>query len=167
MGNKNGKANQKRFWNLNMPTGDWKKKWPGIAKERQTLIGKMKQLIPHCEISRLPIKLAAHEWWLPYNAKMKEPAVRLALLHPANIVILNNDFHINAEPNRTACLKAIYRRPIVIWSELGFVGPNHAIANFVLQLERLYADKVLKTRMPVPDDAFIRLVIAKFNEARK
>ena len=121
---------------------------PKLWEERSRLIERLKQLIPFCEITGAVFNLAAHEYLSEYSKKNKPEANRLFLLHPGNILIINNSVHINKKPSVEACVTAVCHRRLDACRVLGFGNGKLMVTDFCQKVIKLKQDGFLKELPP-------------------
>lgn len=115
---------------------------PALWQKRTKFIEDLKQLIGFCEISGNRLHLAAHEFLAEYGKKQSQEANELFLLHPGNILIINNALHINKKPSVEACVLAVYRRRVDVCQALGFPNGKAMLTDFCKQVVRLHQEKI-------------------------
>lgn len=121
---------------------------PALWEERTKLVERLKQVIPVCEITGALFNLAAHEYLAEYSKKNKPEANRLFMLHPGNILIINNNIHINKKPSVEACVVAVYRRRLDACRAFGFGNGRMMVADFCQKVIKLKQDGFLKELPP-------------------
>lgn len=121
---------------------------PKLWEERTKFIERLKQLIGVCEITGVLFNLAAHEYLAEYYKKNKPEANRLFLLHPGNVLIIDNHIHINKKPSVEACIVAVYRRRLDACRALGFGNGRLMVADFCQKVVKLKQDGYLKELPP-------------------
>lgn len=125
-----------------------KKNDPKLWEERIKFIERLKQLIPFCEITGAVFNLDAHEYLAKYSKKNEPEANRLFMLHPGNVLIINNDIHINKKPSVEACIVAVYRRLNPVCRAFGFGNGKMMVADFCQKVVKLKQDGLLKELPP-------------------
>lgn len=121
---------------------------PKLWEERAKFIEKLKQLIGVCEITGALFNLAAHEYLVEYSKKNKPEANQLFLLHPGNVLIIDNHIHINKKPSVEACIVAVYRRRLDACRALGFGNGRLMVTDFCQKVVKLKKDGYLKELPP-------------------
>lgn len=119
-----------------------------LWEERTRFIEKLKQTIPFCEITGAVFNLAAHEYLAEYSKKNKPEANRLFMSHPGNVLIINNDIHINRKPSVETCIVAVYRRRLDACRAFGFGNGRMMVVDFCQKVVKLKQDGFLKELPP-------------------
>lgn len=131
------------------------------SKKVQELRGKVREdlirLVGYrCEITGKREKLDLHEFWVKLISQYKDDEVALILItHPANIIIIDNDFHIKNRPGIEICQPYIMRRSNRVWryfgsiesyKELGYNFNNYLEAkqDFVRRIQNFYETGQIK-----------------------
>lgn len=119
-----------------------------LWQERTAFIARLKKLVGFCELSGKTLHLDAHEFLCKYGARNKPEANRLFMLHPGNILVINNGLHINQKPSVEACIVALYRRRLDVCRTLGFSNGRAMMMDFCKKVVRLQQNGFIKILPP-------------------
>jgi hypothetical protein len=117
---------------------------PKLWAERNEFIIRLKTLIGSCELSGNMLHLAAHEFLCEYSKKNKPEANRLFMLHPGNVLVINNALHISQKPSIESCVVALCRRRLDICRQLGFPNGKAMVVDFCRKVIKLQQDGLIK-----------------------
>lgn len=121
---------------------------PILWQKRMQFIERLKRFIGYCELSGNLLHLDAHEFLAEYNKKQNKEVNALFLLHPGNVLVINNALHINQKPTVEACILAVYRRRADVCRSLGFVGGKAMVVDFCKQAVELQKKGLIKILPP-------------------
>lgn len=146
-----------------MPTNAWFKTVPELVEPRDRIKEWLVEKFPVCEFSgRQGHDL--HEGLIDGNdlkgLNKKPDVVKLiiwkpVLHHPANIGLINHNFHLNRKPNRAQFAEAVLNRPDYFFQEYvlpewTFKNAENALAHLRMTFETYYQQGLIKTRMSLP-----------------
>lgn len=116
-----------------------------VKDARKKIIEDLTKLVRHrCEITGKPGNTDLHEFWAMSKSVYDDEVAQVLLTHPANIVVINHDLHINKKPSFETCLATVRKRHPYVWMHFGFLNYYIAIYDFRTRIKDFYKSEQIK-----------------------
>lgn len=125
---------------------DLKNRPDEVKEARKKIIEDLTKLVHcRCEITGIHGNTDLHEFWAMSKSVYDDEVAQVLLTHPANIVVINHDLHINKKPSFETCLATVRKRHPYVWMHFGFLNYYIAIYDFKTRIKDFYRSGQIKT----------------------